>query len=879
MRIIHPLFLEIPCFNFTERKALFHCSSESIVFRNSCLHLFWNEGNKITDVCKIQNDKKCLKMQKMNQFSFLFESIPAVFPPLLALYHRKSSLALKLTSFKYHSLERKQEELLLHSAAEGFLLLVSTLKVKIIHGNVFACKNGSFVSLSVVCDGKVNCPNDNSDESGCVCHGKRNIQEFSCKEVVLKENKKVCGLLFHRDKFGNCHMLLSGNAKQLTNVKYRCNIHKQIQIHLSSSPREMITTNHNNSAEFPCHDGSSVQFSLGEICTYQLNINNQLTPCGNGGHLKNCLNFSCNKLFKCYESYCVPWSYVCDDKWDCPMGEDEETSKACGIIVLCAGMYTCSGKQTCLHIGSVCDGNYDCPLGDDEAICEIDSFPCPENCYCLALIIRCKDIEGIPPGLQMGYLSVHFINCNVVVLDDLLDHFNKAILFDLSRNNISKICNVPLPTSLKKFNLSWNVIFEITTICFVPNSMQDLQLSNNKISQIETNCFAPCKCLNELDLSNNPLTELPSSMFSKQLVLERLILNNIKLVNANERVFSELKIGIVFATNYHICCLAPPMSTCAMEIPWHVSCSSLLSSNSLRISYTTVCVCNIVFNFVCILLHVSQQGVFQSAFIITVVFVNFTEMLYGVYLGIIWITDRINSGLFFLKEEEWRSQSLCFAAFGLVVWYVLLCQCVLFLMSLSRLMVVEFPLDSVFKCTHFVKKLLLSAASGSFLAGFVSAFLSKITTDKLPTNLCLPFVDPFGTVTLIKILTWCVVLTQLITSCLITIMYALLLYSLKKSQKEIAKSQSKQTHNNWFLCIQLVAIVSTNVLCWLPANCIFLSTMFLAKYPVEMVTWTTVVGLSINSVVNPVIFILVWTRQWIKEKKQKKMGLNRVKLP
>ena len=52
-------------------------------------------------------------------------------------------------------------------------------------------------------------------------------------------------------------------------------------------------------------------------------------PCRNGGHLENCEKFECNVMFKCPNYYCVPWTYVCDGKWDCPYAEDEFNIEVC----------------------------------------------------------------------------------------------------------------------------------------------------------------------------------------------------------------------------------------------------------------------------------------------------------------------------------------------------------------------------------------------------------------------------------------------------------------------------------------------------------------------------------------------------------------------
>ena len=73
----------------------------------------------------------------------------------------------------------------------------------------------------------------------------------------------------------------------------------------------------------PCRLELDVCFDFGDIYKYVLNINCYLIQCKNWDHIENCTNFECNKMFKCFNSYCIPWTYVCDGKWDCLKGSDE----------------------------------------------------------------------------------------------------------------------------------------------------------------------------------------------------------------------------------------------------------------------------------------------------------------------------------------------------------------------------------------------------------------------------------------------------------------------------------------------------------------------------------------------------------------------------
>ena len=94
--------------------------------------------------------------------------------------------------------------------------------------------------------------------------------------------------------------------------------------------------------EIPCMKGHIKCFNFTDICLYKLNIDKHLIPCRNGGHLDNCKFFECNTMFKCPDSYCVPWTYICDGKWDCPYGEDEKRNKVCTGEIVCEGMFKCN---------------------------------------------------------------------------------------------------------------------------------------------------------------------------------------------------------------------------------------------------------------------------------------------------------------------------------------------------------------------------------------------------------------------------------------------------------------------------------------------------------------------------------------------------------
>ena len=48
---------------------------------------------------------------------------------------------------------------------------------------------------------------------------------------------------------------------------------------------------------------------------------------------------------------------------------------------------------------------------------------------------------------------------------------------------------------------------------------------------------------------------------------------------------------------------------------------------------------------------------------------------------------------------------------------------------------------------------------------------------------------------------------------------------------------------------------------------IYTAAMFLSTYPIDLIIWTTAVGLPLNSILNPSVFIIISIRKYIKERR------------
>ena len=72
-----------------------------------------------------------------------------------------------------------------------------------------------------------------------------------------------------------------------------------------------------NASHLPCLTGHHRCYPIQSLCRYDLDKYGHLQPCRNGAHLSHCNVISCDSMFLCPASYCLPVVRVCDGVRDC----------------------------------------------------------------------------------------------------------------------------------------------------------------------------------------------------------------------------------------------------------------------------------------------------------------------------------------------------------------------------------------------------------------------------------------------------------------------------------------------------------------------------------------------------------------------------------
>ncbi len=176
--------------------------------------------------------------------------------------------------------------------------------------NRFQCTNGVHISSQLLCNLEINCM-DGEDEMLC----ERWLFEINMASLLFKD--------------------------------------------------QVLSFSHNNSVERQPHN--DISCSNPEIkCIYDISDNGTKKYCQSGAHLAHCEDEDedvlCEGTSRCPHYYCLPFRYVCDGHWDCPLGYDEDN---CAVRTI-PGYYYCNSSVRYILLNNLCDDICDCPEKDDE---------------------------------------------------------------------------------------------------------------------------------------------------------------------------------------------------------------------------------------------------------------------------------------------------------------------------------------------------------------------------------------------------------------------------------------------------------------------------------------------------------------------------------
>ena len=527
---------------------------------------------------------------------------------------------------------------------------------------------------------------------------------------------------------------------------------------------------------------------------------------------------------------------------------------------MCHKMYKCKNHASiCIHLGKVCDKQYDCPDHDDEMYCELTSVQCFPSCDCLLFAITCVGLH--PAILRAGKFTIFvsvYITQTQISSFQVLDHqLENAYSINLPRNPIRSVCPLHSLWNLLLLNLKINLITHVKTKCFTKAAnLRSISLSHNQVMFLSKNAFFNLTSLNLLSLSGNYFTYIPEKCFSFIPYLKILNLMNITLKILELQSFFMSSVKVVANEDFKLSCVLLDATFCASYPPWYASCFNILPCKAIKTGFIFTSCLVLGLNALSIVILVVLKSNYNEAFKIKVIGLNMSDMLFGGYLIIIWLSDLMLQPLNSINQNIREYNLFCFLASIIVIWFNCSSQIMLIYLSVSRFKAVTDPIKTRVKSWNHSLYTVLGIHLLSLGLGISISLVFKNTGNKSPNTLCLPFFDPSGLYSITKILTWLVISSQFVLPIVILIIHIFVINQINTSKKKLTKVDSSRDIKTGLLW-QLFTTPFCNFLCWFPANIVYMSTMFLSKYSINLIYFTTMIIMPVNSIINPCIITLI----------------------
>ena len=711
--------------------------------------------------------------------------------------------------------------------------------------NQFQCGDGTCILNHHACDAILDCA-DGTDEENCTCDEDR----FVCHDNSCISSSKYCdGIPDCADRsdekqcdYFNQSLVTRATGKKLIPLDYNI-----VQLHDPNYRRgiwyaaeEETFVNYEpycaNETHVRCHKDHPFCIPRYLVCTY---MDGMVQYCPDGIHLQSCKAFNCPDMFKCPDSYCIPYHHVCDGTKDCEGGVDEFN---CSKLA-CPGLFKCKSVSgdICIDMKHRCDNVIDCPLfHEDELLC--DTFLCPANCSCTERSVDCsrKNITMIPDlPYETRSLNLSFNQITPRKMP-VVPHLMIVIL---SNNRIENI---------------QNFFFETTTNIYIIN------LSHNKLTSITNNLFFGLKRLRKIIISHNHIQILGENMFSSLHILHVLDIRN-NVIESIDSSLSKLQIKLIMADERTSCCFSPKARCIAPEEVFS-SCSDLIRGIILKVVVWLLAVVTIFGNIFVITWRLKYPSDDKQAFLI--LNLSISDLLMGIYLIIIAVNDIRYMGHYAYNAKQWQKNVICKICAFISTLSSEVSVCQLVLISMNRWCVVARPYAQnpfTDKLNKLITVILWIVASFLSMMPF---FLHDYFGGHVAQNgVCLMFNVTSGLYPGWEYITFIFLLFNSLAFLFMLALYS----SMYQSQNKTRHASNRAcTFSDRILTRKFALIVLTDAICWIP----FVGTAILGlthhKIDPQLHIWLALLILPVNSCLNPYLYSYVAFKKYYVTYKARK---------
>ena len=779
----------------------------------------------------------------------------------------------------------------------------------------FTCQDGTCVPVSKYCDFTADCP-DNSDEQNCTfsscsggfkaCDNGECIPEDKFYDFIPDcfDQSDLKGCTQNSSKCSSAFVCYSEKAIPLSHYKDMrpdCLGQTQEDEPLSEvetqrgrwfNPQRRYMMNYKpycpegNGTQSRCHDNHQSCFYRHEVCHFMNNYG-----CTDGSHLRYCETFECPNMFKCLNSYCIPYNKVCDGVRDCNQGTDEMNCNNYS----CPGMFKCKKEGYCVDQSQVCDGVADChETRDDEVLC--DFLDCPGDCSCYGHALSCIDqaLRVIPSSVRT-LRSIIMAQNNLQLTDDMFTGYVYLAKLDISRNNIKTIPRNAFRDlrNLLSLDLRHNSIKRLMHGMF--SGLQNLQhlllqgnpieylgpdvfsgletitylnLNGHNINEIEDGAFKSLKAVTNITLSNNSLTSIRYGVFDGATHLEYLQIQGNDIYKMETNTFNKMRLHELHTDHYKFCCFAENVPKCTPEGDVYSSCKDLMANGILQVAVWVLGIAALVGNIIVIGWRILIKP--KKADALLIINLALSDFLMGVYLVIIASADTYYRNVYILFADYWMNSILCKLAGFLATLSSEMSVFMLLVITADRLVAIVMPFSNK-RLSLKVGGIVIALGWSVMIVAAAMPILGLpyFGQNYIKNGVCLLFNVTSGQTKGWEYTVFLFLLFNLAAFTFILVGYLVIYHQLDKSRRN-AKREASDADKA--VARRFALIVGTDFLCWVPVLVTwFLSIAGMQVHP-GVSAWMVVFIMPLNAALNPYLYTFAALHQARKRQGVKKAG-------
>ena len=299
------------------------CGKKYILYQNYC-YRFNNKGFK-NDTMRAKHHYKSVMDTYQNNHLLMSISKVSKAPINFIIENKMTQIVLQYDTFfnSFTFRRRLVQKLKMNEFFIRKAIKKDTLHVNTRNTRMFECFNGEYVSMLYW--NEMNCFHQDKDKLGSICfQNGKGMDVTYCRKSCVKSDC-VCNDLYYHNTQGGCLPYLRPFPKTLNFTSF--NNYSKIQythklsslLYLDCNRDELSKIKKNKTVFFKsCEDPDQLLCTYGcrkcfpshKLCTYELDYDGKLLHCPSGAHLKNCEFIGCNNMFKCPNSYCIPYRYL-----------------------------------------------------------------------------------------------------------------------------------------------------------------------------------------------------------------------------------------------------------------------------------------------------------------------------------------------------------------------------------------------------------------------------------------------------------------------------------------------------------------------------------------------------------------------------------------